>query len=124
MAGLLSEIRDNNYIQPNRFFTIRGEVRYIEKETEYTKVILSVFSYYNQETPDEIVIYFKGNPKKIADKAIRPKYNVLVMGDIIINNDVIFFNGKMIEVFKIMQYATELNTKSVDIKDINYDSAY
>ena len=124
MAGLLSEIRDNNYIQPNRCFTIRGEVRYIEKETEYTKVILSVFSYYNQETPDEIVIYFKGNPKKIADKAIRPKYNVLVMGDIIINNDVIFFNGKMIEVFKIMQYATELNTKSVDIKDINYDSAY
>lgn len=124
MAGLLSDIRDNNYMQPNRSFTLRGDVRFIQKETEYTKVILSVFNYYKQESPDDIVIYFKGNPKKIADKAIRPKCHLLVIGDIVLNKEVIFFNGKIIEVFKTCLYSTDINAKSVDIKDINYDGAY
>ena len=124
MPGLLADIRDSNSIQPNRCFTIRGDVKYIEKETDHTKVILSVFSYYNQEKPDEIVIYFKGSPKKIADKAIRYNYNILVIGDIVINNDIIFFNGKIIEVFRTMRYATDISTKSVDPRDINYKSAY
>jgi hypothetical protein len=123
--GIISEIRDNNYLQPNRCFTLRGDVKFIEKETQYTKVNLLVFNYYaNDGKNDDIIIFFKGNPKKIADKAIRAGCNLLVMGDIIIKDESIFFNGKMIEVFKSGQYLTNENAKIVDAKDVNYEGAF
>ena len=126
MAGLLSDIRDNNYLQPNRQFTIRGEVKYIKKETEYTEIVLSVFDYYNQEQPDEIRVYFKGNPKKIADKAIQYKQTISVIGDIIIKsrNGNVIFNGKIIEVFKVCQFNTDINARTIEVKGTNYNRGF
>lgn len=125
MAGLLSEIRDNNYIQPNRQFNIRGDVKFIERETKFTKIVLSVFDYYyTNGQPDEITIWFKGNPKRIADKAIQPKCTVSIMGDIVIKDKNLFFSGKIIEVFKPVEYITNGNTKNVDPNSVNYDKAW
>lgn len=123
--GILSDIRDNNVIQPNRMFSFRGDVAYIERETEFTKILLNVFSYdHIGEKPDEIVIFFKGSPKKLADRYIEPFSNVLVMGDIVMNNGAIFFNGKVVEIFKEAKYATDNNRSIVGSRDANYNTAY
>ena len=119
----LKQIRENNCIQPNRFFSFHGDVKFIEKETEYTKIILSVLSY-DSFRNDDIMVYFKGNVKRTADVSIIPKCHLSVMGDVVIKDDIIFFNGKVFEVFKSAQHLVTENSKVVDPKDINYDGAY
>ena len=122
--GTLAEIRDNNIIQPNRMFRLAGDVKYIEIETEYTKIIISVFDYYKIGEPlDNTPITFKGNAKKIADKIIKPKLYVIIEGDLVFKDNIVHFWGKIIEVYKSGQYFTEENVKNVD-KNIGYDKAY
>jgi hypothetical protein len=121
----LYEIRDNNYLQPNRFFSIRGTVKYIEREVKYTKLILLVFSYYNIDgKPDEITVHFKGETKKTVDNIVYVPCSVSVMGDIIIKENKIFFDGKIIEVFKRVDFVTEDNAELVDPNETNYDKAF
>jgi hypothetical protein len=118
----LYDIRDNNYIQPNRFFSIRGGVEVVEREVKFTKVILSVFSYNNIEGKrDEFVIYFKGQTKKIVDKMLKHGQHCLIMGDLVMKNGNIFLDGKIIEIFKSGDYVTEDNARLVDPSEVNYD---
>lgn len=121
----LYDIRDNNYIQPNRFFSIRGGVEVVEREVKFTKVMLSVFSYNNIEGKrDDFVIYFKGQTKKIVDKMLKHGQHCLIMGDIVVKDGKIFLDGKIIEIFKSGDYVTEDNVRIVDAKQTNYDNAF
>ena len=122
----LYDIRDNNYIQPNRFFSIRGNVELVEREVKFTKVFLSVFSYnhIDSTSKDRILVYFKGQTKKIVDKMLKYGQSCVVMGDLVMKDDKIFLDGKIIEIFKSADLVTEDNARMVDVKDVNYDKAF
>jgi len=118
----LYDIRDNNYIQPNRFFSIRGGVEVVEREVKFTKVVLSVFSYLNIEgKKDEFTVFFKGQTKKIVDKMLKHGQHCLIMGDIVVKDGKIFLDGKIIEIFKSGDYVTEDNARLVNPDEVNYD---
>lgn len=121
----LYDIRDNNYIQPNRFFSIRGGVEVVEREVKFTKVVISVFSYLNIEgKKDEFTVFFKGQTKKIVDKMLKHGQHCLIMGDIVIKDGKIFLDGKIVEIFKSAEYVTENNTRMVSPEDVGYDKAF
>ena len=122
----LYDIRDNNYIQPNRFFSIRGSVQLIEREVKFTKIVLTVYSYNHiDSTPnDKITIFFKGQTKKIVDKMLKHDQHCLVMGDIIVKDEKVFLDGIIIEIFKSAELVTEDNARLVDPSEVNYDKAF
>ncbi len=121
----LYDIRDNNYIQPNRFFSIRGKVELVEREVKFTKVVLSVFSYLNIDgKSDEFTVFFKGQTKKVVDKMLKYGQSCLVMGDLINKDGKLFLDGKLIEVFKSADLVTEDNARMVSPGDVSYDKAF
>jgi hypothetical protein len=122
----LYDIRDNNYIQPNRFFSIRGQVVMVEREVKFTKVFLSVFSYNHIDSvsKDKILVYFKGQTKKIVDKMLKHDQHCGIMGDIVMKDDKIFLDGKIIEIFKSADLVTEDNARMVNPSEVNYDKAF
>jgi hypothetical protein len=119
------DIRDNNVIQPNRMFSIHGEVAFIDKEVQYTKLILNVFNYdHANKKPDQLTVHFKLPAKKVVDMMVKLHSFVIVMGDIIVKDSKIFFDGKIIEFYKETGLITEENAKYVDPKEANYDRAF
>ena len=121
----LYDIRDNNYIQPNRFFSIRGEVVLVEREVKFSKVVLSVFSYNNIDgNKDDFTLYFKGQTKKVVDKMLKYGQHCIVMGDIVAKDGKIFLDGKIIEIFKDAPFVTEDNVKMVSPDSTNYERAF
>jgi len=119
------DIRGNNNLQPNRTFTIRGTVKSIEREVKYTKIVLQVFNYYRLDGfLDEFSVHFKGAVKKLVDGVVEPHNELLVIGDIILSEGKIFFDGKIIEVYKSLDYIIENKSKFVDPKSVNYDASF
>ena len=119
------DIRGNNNLQPNRTFNIRGEVKMIEREAKFTRIKLLVFNYYHIDGfLDEITIHFKGGAKRLVDSVVEPHNTLLVIGDIILSNGNIFFDGKIIEVYKTVDYIIENKTRFVDPGQVNYDASY
>lgn len=122
---MIQDVRDNNYLQPNRYFNIRGEVKYVEKESEYSKIIVKVFNYYDIDNePDEVIIFFRNETKKVIDRMVKPHVHVSVMGDILIKDKKIYFDGKVVEIYKTCIYQMESHAKVVDPKDTSYDKAF
>ena len=121
----LYDIRDNNYLQPNRFFSIRGNVEIVEREVKFTKVVLSVFNYSNIDgDKDSITVFFKGQAKKVVDKMLKYGQHCLVMGDLVIKDGKIFLDGKIVEIFKSAEYVTENNARMVSPEDVGYEKAF
>lgn len=121
----LYDIKDNNVIQPNRFFSLHGQVIYIEKEVKFTKIVLAVFDYNKIDSkPDEITVHFKLPAKRVVDMMIQPHSFVIVMGDIVVKDGKTFFDGKVIEMYKGTELIKEDNVRYVDPKEANYDRAF
>jgi hypothetical protein len=121
----LHDIRDLNYIQPNRMFSVRGIIVYIEKEVKYTKVVLDVMNYNDIDGPsDQLIVFFKGSAKKVADTAMSAEMGVIILGDLLWKKDRVYLDGKIFEVFKSMKLSTASNVFNVSPGDANYDTAY
>ena len=121
----LYDIRDNNYLQPQRFFSIRGKAKIVEREAKWTKVTLEVFSYLAIEgKPDELIVHFRGQTKRIIDNMVKTGQYLLVMGDIIMKAEKVYLDGKIVELYKDMQLISEDNAKIVSPNDTNYENAF
>lgn len=121
----LYDIKENNVIQPNRSFTLHGEVIYIEKEVKYTKIILNVFDYNKiGGKPDEITVHFKLPAKRVVDMMMEPHNFVIVMGDIVIKEGKVFFDGKVVEIYKYTGLITFDNVRYVDPSEAGKDRAF
>lgn len=113
--------------QPNRFFCVRGDITGLNTELLFTKVILSVHDYTSQNLKaDDIIIYFKGDAKKDADAMIENGKTISVWGDIVVKNNVIYLNGKIVEVFSNanLGIAKENKVTYISPEDIGYDPAF
>lgn len=120
----IADIRTNNYIQPNRMFQISGDVRSIEREPKITKVVLNVFSYFRDGRTDQITVWFKGVTKQIVDNMVAPHIAMHVMGDIVVKDGQIFFDGKIIEIYKGFEIPIFNNVKSVKPDEVNYNPSF
>ena len=120
------ETRDNNYMQPNRYFCFRGHIVFFEKEAQWSRIKIAVFNYNDiGGKPDEFTVHFRGGTKKIIDNYVQVhKQPILVMGDIIIKADKVFFDGKIIELYKSMELMSEQNAVKVDSSKTNYERAF
>ncbi len=119
------ELRDINYVQPNRMFSIRGDIRVIEKELKYTKVTINVLNYNDIDgRKDQFVVHFKGPVKKLADLMMEAHNGVVIMGDIIFKTEKIFFDGKIFEVYKTNDLVMGKMVKPVGPGETNYKSAF
>lgn len=120
----IADIRTNNYIQPNRMFQISGDVRSIEREPKITKVVLNVISYFRDGRTDQITIWFKGVTKQIVDNMVAPHIAMHVMGDIVVKDGQIFFDGKIIEIYKGFEIPIFNNVKKVGADETNYKPSF
>jgi len=121
----LYDIRENNYLQPNRYFSLKGEIVYVEKEINYTKIIVMVLNYNDLKgKQDRITVHFRGTTKKVVDGMIALHQHIFVMGDILTKDGKLGLDGKIIELYKTTDHVIDDNTKVVDPKDVNYDAAY
>lgn len=120
----IADIRTNNYIQPNRMFQISGDVRSIEREPKITKVVLNVFSYFRDGRTDQITVWFKGVTKQIVDNMVAPHIAMHVMGDIVVKDGQIFFDGKIIEIYKGFEIPIFNSVKSVKPDEVNYNPSF
>lgn len=122
---ILYDIRDNNCIQPCRSFTIRGEIISVKREVRHTEMQVAVFNYQEIDNkPDIFTVYFREHTKKVVDSCAMSGYHAIVTGDILIRNGALFLEGKVIELFKSMEFAKEGKAKFVDPKEANYDRAF
>lgn len=114
-----------SYFQPNRFFIVRGLVIGLNVELHYTKVVLSVLNQTDIEfKSDEITVYFKNEAKREADTMISMNKSVSIIGDIVVKDNKLFLNGKIIEVFNILELAKAPKVKYINPDDIGYDGAF
>lgn len=121
----LYRIRDNNCIQPNRMFALRGKVVYVEKEVDFSVVKLLVYNYQDIDgKQDDFIIYFRKDTKKIIDAMVIAGLYVSVMGDMIKKGSEIFLEGKTVEIFKDCPMVKEVQSQLTDPQFTNYDRAF